>query len=75
MSKERAPRRTTVERMDPEMVEVLRAKTGAERMAIAFGMLRSTRRLIASQLRSVHPGWDEDTLRREVARRIPLGSG
>ena len=57
------------------MVEVLRAKSGAERLAIAFGMFRSARRMIASQLRSEHPDWDDETLQREVARRIALGSG
>jgi hypothetical protein len=64
-----------IERMDPEMVEVLRAKSGAERLAIAFGMFRSARRMIASQLRAEHPDWDDETLQREIARRIALGSG
>lgn len=64
-----------IERMDPEMVEVLRRKSGAERLAIAFGMFRSARRMIASQLRSEHPDWDEEAVEREVARRIAGGSG
>jgi hypothetical protein len=64
-----------IERMDPEMVEVLRAKSGAERLAIAFGMFRSARRMIANQLRAEHPDWDDETLQREVARRIARGSG
>ena len=64
-----------IERMDPEMVEVLRAKSGAERLAIAFGMFRSARRMIESQLRAEHREWDEGQIEREVARRIALGSG
>jgi len=74
-SESKASRPLRIERMDPEMVEVLRAKSGAERLAIAFGMFRSARRMIASQLRAEHPDWDEETLQREVARRIALGSG
>jgi Rv0078B-related antitoxin len=61
--------------MDPEMAEFLRAKTGAERLQIAFGMFRSARRMIASQLRAEHPDWDEATLEREVGRRVAGGSG
>lgn len=59
-----------IERMDPEMVEVLRTKGGAERLTIAFGMFRSARRMLASQLRSEHPDWDGETLQREVSARI-----
>ncbi len=61
--------------MDPEMVEVLRAKSGAERLAIAFGLFRSARRMIASKLQAEHPDWEEEELQREVARRIASGSG
>lgn len=64
-----------VERMDPERVEVLRGESGAERLAMAFGMFRSARRMIASQLRAEHPEWEEGRLQREVARRIASGSG
>lgn len=64
-----------IERMDPEMVEVLRAKSDAERLAIAFGLFRSARRMIASQVRAEHSDRDYGTLQREVARRVALGSG
>lgn len=64
-----------IERIDPEMVEVLRAKTGTERMQIAFGMFRAAQRMIASQLRAEHPEWGDEAVQREVARRIACGSG
>lgn len=64
-----------IERMDPEMAAVLRGKTGAERLAIAFGMFRAARRMIASQLRAEHPEWDDAAVERETARRIASGSG
>lgn len=52
------------------MVEVLRAKTGTERMQIAFGMFRAARRMIESRLREEHPEWDDEALRGAVARCI-----
>jgi hypothetical protein len=68
-------RRFQFERMDPEMVEVLRAKTPAERLEIAQGMFRAAQRMIGSHLRAEHPEWDEAQVEQEVARRISLGSG
>ncbi len=59
-----------IEVVDDEMAGILAAKTGAERLEIAFGMWRSARTMIASQLRSEHPGWDERRLADEVARRL-----
>jgi hypothetical protein len=61
--------------MDPQMIEVLRAKTGAERLAIGAGMFRAARGMIKSQLRAEHPDWDEDTLQQAVNRRLAGGPG
>jgi hypothetical protein len=49
------------------MVEGLRAKSGTERMQIAFGIFRAARRMIERSLRSEHPEWDDEELRRAVA--------
>lgn len=65
------PRR--IEAPDPEMVRVLRGKSGAERLAIASGMVASARRMLTSALAARHPDWDEDRVREEVARRIARG--
>jgi hypothetical protein len=65
------PRR--IEGPDPEMVAVLRAKTGAERLAIASGMVASARRMLSSALAARHPDWDEDRVAEEVARRVARG--
>lgn len=63
-----------VEAVDPEMAEILRRKTPAERLAIASGLWRSARVLLTSNLRSLHPNWDDVQLRREVARRLSHGA-
>lgn len=64
-----------IELPDAEMVAVLAAKTGAERLAIAAGMFRSARRMIEAHLRSEHPDWDPATLERAVAQRLGHGTG
>lgn len=51
-------RRRGIERMeiiDPAMVEVLREKTPAERLAIANAMRRSARDMIRNLVRAEHP--------------------
>ena len=62
------PRR--IELLDPAMVEVFRAKTPAERMAM-IGECNETMRLrLQGHLRTVHPDWDDSQLQREIARRM-----
>ena len=68
-------RRPTVEVLDDDMVQVLSAKTGSERLAIAAGMFRSARRMIISHLRQEHPDWDAARLQDEVIRRLSHGTG
>ncbi len=56
--------------LDQKLAQTLRAKNGAERMQIAFGMFRAVRRMIESRLREEHPEWDDEALRGAVARCI-----
>lgn len=67
------PRR--IEVIDDEMAEMLRAKTGAERLQIASGLFASARRMIASQLAAEHPDWDAARVQEETARRLLHGAG
>jgi len=59
-----------VEVMDDTMADVLRAKSPAERLAIANGMWRSARRMVEAILRAERPDGSDDEIRREVARRM-----
>jgi hypothetical protein len=61
--------------VDPEMAAVLRAKTGPERLRIAWGLRESAQRILTSHLRAEHPDWDEQQLRTEVVRRFSHDSG
>ena len=63
-----------IEVVDDAMAGVLRQKTPAERLAIAFGLWRSTRMLMRGQLGSLHPDGDSTRLDVEVARRLLHGA-
>jgi hypothetical protein len=63
-----------IEVLDEEMAEILRAKTGAERLKIASGLIASARRMLSSQLAADHPDWDERQIQEEVARRLSHGA-
>jgi hypothetical protein len=60
--------------MDDLMVEVLRQKTPAERLAISHGMWRFARELLRSALRAQHPDWSEEQICQEMARRLSHGA-
>lgn len=63
-----------IEVIDHKVAELLRAKTGAERLKIANGIFRSVQRMIRSSLRAEHPDWAEAEIRRETGRRIAHGT-
>ena len=58
-----------IEVLDEAIVEVLRAKTPAERVAMVFEAERTMRLTLDAQFRSRHPDWDDDRVAREIARR------
>lgn len=73
-----APMRT--DQMDPEVVDeemaaVLKGKTPAERLRVAFGLWTSTKRMLERILRSQHPDWDDIEVQKEVAKRMSHGTG
>ncbi len=63
----------SVEIVDEDVARILRTKTGAERLRIAFSMYDSARRMLTSMLTADHPDWSEDQVRKEVVRRLSHG--
>ncbi len=63
-------REPVVEVMEPMVVEIMRRKTPAERLAIAFGMWDFAAEMIQANLRREHPDWSVDQVQRETARRM-----
>ncbi len=67
-------RRPVVELMDPMMVEILRAKTPAQRLEISFGMWETARVILRGSIQQQHPDWTEAMVQHELARRISHGA-
>jgi len=63
-----------IEVVDDDMAAILRAKTGAERLAMASDLFASARRMIASHLAAEHPDWTDEQVQRETSRRISHGA-
>ena len=63
-----------IEVMDDLMAEVLRQKTGAERLAIAWRMWSSARHMLTTFLQAENPEWDAEMVERETARRMSHGA-
>ncbi|MGA2618357.1 MAG: hypothetical protein ABSF26_12155 [Thermoguttaceae bacterium] len=68
-------RQPCVELLDEAIVEVLRRKTPAERLAMVFAANRTMRLRLEGHLRSRHPDWDDAAVMQEIARRMSLGTG
>ena len=64
-----------VERMDEATLQMLRSKTPAERLAIAFDCNRTMRLRLEGHIRTYHPDWDATQIAAEVARRMSRGAG
>jgi len=63
-----------IEVLDDAMAEVLRRKESWERLAIGFALWHDARKVLDSHLRTSHPDWTEDQVRKEVARRLSHGA-
>ena len=55
------------------MVEIMRNKTPAERLAVACGMWESARVIVGATIRQQHPDWSKEAVNQEIARRISHG--
>jgi hypothetical protein len=67
-------RQPCIEVLDDAMVEVLRAKTPAERVAMAFDAERTMRLMLEANLHWRHPEWNAEQITQEIARRRHVGS-
>jgi hypothetical protein len=60
--------------VDDAMADVLRRKSGSQRLAIMNLLYRSAWRLIETNIRSTHQDWDKNQVRREIAADISGGT-
>lgn len=68
------PRKPCIEVVDDDMAEILRQKTPAERLQIAWGMWRFARDTIRRVVADQHPDWCDIEIQREATRRLTHGS-
>ena len=66
--------RPVAELLDPVVVEILRQKTPAERLAQAFRIWETARLMTRSIIRQQHPEWTDDQVLRETANRLSHGA-
>jgi len=64
----------SIELLDEATVAVLRGKTPAERLAIAFACNRTMRLRLAGHFKTRHPDWTPEQVQAEVARRMQGGA-
>jgi hypothetical protein len=70
-----APKRKfTDEILSDEMAAILRTKTAAERLQIAFDMWDFAQHLIRRSAQAQHPEWTQAELEHHVARRMSHGA-
>ena len=63
-------RKMNIELVDDRVMEIVRRKTPAERIAMILDANDAARSLDAAEIRHCHPDWDERRLQAEVARRM-----
>lgn len=63
-----------IEVVDDAVVEVLRAKQPWERVAMIGQANRTMRALLEGHLRTWHPDWSDEQIKREVGRRLLRGT-
>ena len=56
--------------VDPQMAEIYRSKTVTQRIQMMLDANATMRLLIAGTLQTQHPEWNEQTINREVAKRM-----
>ncbi|HEY4259661.1 MAG TPA: hypothetical protein VGM98_05870 [Schlesneria sp.] len=65
------PRR--IELLDPEVVAMLKAKSPAEKLGMAFQIQKLARGVLFSRIRSQHPEWTPQEIDKAVAQRMNCG--
>jgi hypothetical protein len=60
----------SIERLDPEVVRILRGKSGMERLKLAHEAWELARDRLTAFVRAKHPDWTADQVQREVATRL-----
>jgi hypothetical protein len=66
--------RGQIEVMDDKVAEIIRAKSGPERLDMVWDAWSFFEKRIKAHLKSSHPEWTEDQIRKELVRRVTYGT-
>ena len=58
-----------IEMLEPDVVEMLRGKTAAERVEMVFDAEKTLRMMLEAHLKWRHPNWTVEQVHHEIARR------
>jgi hypothetical protein len=58
------------DRLDPNVVQILRAKSGMERLRLAHEAWELARDRLTAFFQAQHPDWEPERIRREGAARL-----
>jgi hypothetical protein len=64
-----------IEVVDDEVARILRRKTPAQRLQLAFEANEMARQIVEGSIRSWHGDWSDAQVRHEVARRMSRATG
>mgnify|MGYP001022591554 CR=1 FL=1 len=67
-------RNIVIESVDDTMAEILSKKNSTERLKMGFDLWESARQMIYAQIKGSNPYWNNETINREVAKRISHGT-
>jgi hypothetical protein len=66
--------RGQIEVVDDKVAEILRKKTGQERLEMVWDSWNFFCRVIGTSLKSSHPEWTQEQIKKEIARRVLYGT-
>lgn len=58
------------ERLDPQVVAIMRQKSPAEKIAMIAAARRTALMLAAAGVRYLHPDWSDEEISHEAVRRV-----
>ena len=64
-----------IELLDPQVVAILKTKSPAEKLAMAFESNRLVRLRLEGHFRTTHPEWTDAEITAAIARRVLNGTG
>lgn len=66
--------RGQIEVVDDTVAEILKKKTGQERLKMVWDSWNFYNQIIEAHLKTIHPDWIQEQIQKEIARRVMYGT-